>query len=506
MTLDLQPGAHSYPQNRSPRRPVAMLNVATQLLMACVVGLSLGVLSILRSPLWALALLGVVCFVAVVKYRPALGLLCIVVATSSIIFEARLPLVQIGVGSLHVVDGILLLLLYGVILSRLAGRAARNARTALDLPVLAFYAVCLLATFVGIGQGTVTSVAALRELRVFSYYLTFFVVTHLVRDERQLGLLLKGLMFIAVVVAATMLAQYVLGTGINLFPGRVETLITQNVDYTGVTRVLPPGQSLVLVAFLALIIGNIVGIQHGFSISRVVWLVLLGLAVILTFNRSFWIAVAVALALLALLAPGETRRRLAHWVLAAAFLMLVVMVPVFSAPHSGAARLVGAFTQRMATLTSSSPFQDSSFRWRFPEYEYAVAQIMAHPILGLGLGARYRPYDPRLDWSGFDLGNYIHNGHLWVILDTGLVGYGCLVWMSALFIWRGLKGWRSVPDARKGAVVLAFVLTYSGGCVAAIVDPIFAQWYWTPLVGIMMGTNEVILMSSSGTRPLNAGR
>jgi hypothetical protein len=25
------------------------------------------------------------------------------------------------------------------------------------------------------------------------------------------------------------------------------------------------------------------------------------------------------------------------------------------------------------------------------------------------------------------------------------------------------------------------------------VNPIFMQWYWTPILGIMMGTNEVIL-------------
>jgi hypothetical protein len=38
------------------------------------------------------------------------------------------------------------------------------------------------------------------------------------------------------------------------------------------------------------------------------------------------------------------------------------------------------------------------------------------------------------------------------------------------------------------------VLTYLGVIVGSIVNPMFMQWYWTPIIGIMMGTNEVIYL------------
>jgi hypothetical protein len=43
-------------------------------------------------------------------------------------------------------------------------------------------------------------------------------------------------------------------------------------------------------------------------------------------------------------------------------------------------------------------------------------------------------------------------------------------------------------------VVLGFTLVYLAVLIAAVANSSFMQWRWTPVIGIIMGINEVILM------------
>jgi len=158
--------------------------------------------------------------------------------------------------------------------------------------------------------------------------------------------------------------------------------------------------------------------------------------------------------------------------------------------------------ERLGTVASSGTLQEDSLQDRGLEMEYALPQIVTHPLLGLGFGARYRPWDPRLDWkaaggSGYDGRAYIHNGHLWILLKSGFLGYLCLVWLSLVFLLRGFRNWWSVFDPQMRSVVLGFSLTYLAVLIGAVVNPMLMQWFWTPIIGIMMGISEVALRGGS---------
>ena len=86
--------------------------------------------------------------------RPDVALLGILIATSSIIFENRLPLIPIGIGSLHIPDFILLELLAVIIVRGLVASDFKIIRTSLDWPLLAFYVVALFSTFMAISQSS----------------------------------------------------------------------------------------------------------------------------------------------------------------------------------------------------------------------------------------------------------------------------------------------------------------------------------------------------------------
>ena len=90
---------------------------------------------------------------------------------------------------------------------------------------------------------------------------------------------------------------------------------------------------------------------------------------------------------------------------------------------------------RFDTLFNPDTLGESSLAYRQVETEYALPQIASHPLIGLGLGANYRPLDNRIDFGvlAYDKLAYIHNGHLWMILKTGIIGYLFFIWFLFLF-------------------------------------------------------------------------
>jgi hypothetical protein len=153
--------------------------------------------------------------------------------------------------------------------------------------------------------------------------------------------------------------------------------------------------------------------------------------------------------------------------------------------------------ERLTTLAESDTVQESSVQLRYVENEYALQSIQRSPLIGSGLGATYRPWDPRIDWRDPDRGVYdgrafLHHGHLAVLVKTGALGYVSLLWVSLLFLIRGFRNWRRVSSPEMRATVLAFTLTYASLIVAAFVNATFVNYFWTPILGIMMGVNEAI--------------
>jgi O-antigen ligase len=471
-----------------------------QKIAAFSLGVVLGIISIQFSPLIALGILGVGFSIYVINRRPEIALLGILVATSSIVFEEKLPLISVGSISFHLSDIVLLGCLGLIAIRRLIVAEFKILHSPLDWPLLAFCGVTLLSTFIAISHSSVDVVDARRGIRVLAYYLTFFVVTNLVRQLRQLNFLLNGIFLLASVVAVAMVAQFLMGNSIRLLSGRVEGLETQGIQYENIARIAPPGLSIVLVSFVAILCILIIEKARQFRWLRNIQFALLGMALLITFLRSYYAALFIVLFLLAYLLKDYDKRRLIRGAVVGIFSAALIMLVVLSDPGSRATRLLGASLDRLGTLIWSKTYQgqDNSFNWRKIENRYAFSIIPSHPLFGLGMGARYRPRDFRIDKrrpsvSDYDFRKHIHNGHLWIILQSGLLGYISLMWLSLTFIIRGLKYWRKIADDRGRGVVLGFTLVYLALLAASWVNSTFVQWRWTPVIGLLMGINEVIL-------------
>ena len=258
--------------------------------------------------------------------------------------------------------------------------------------------------------------------------------------------------------------------------------------------------------FIILCVSLVIDNSRSLSLIRFLQAGLLGLAVVLTFNRSFYVMGGLALAILACLVRGQDKRRLLGWSVLAVLLGAVVLELALVQSVPRITDLVQGTLARFSTLSNRITLQESSLKSRYIENSYALPQITSHPIIGLGLRAPYRPWDRWLDgYRPYELSlyfrTYIHNGHLGVLMTSGWLGYLALVWLSMVFIMRGFKKWHSIPNARMRAIMLACVLTFVGVPVVAIVNPLYMNSIWIPVLGIMMGTGEAILRVGQAQSP-----
>lgn len=446
-------------------------------------GLILGIVCLAISPLGTIAVLAAVgLLVSVIKWPELLPLLFLVL-TSTIIRMDQAPSLPIGVGTLYLTD-IVFLLSLGYIGVNTIARDIRIVRTPLDWPLAVFWIASLTSTLIAVAHASLPWKQSLQESRVVTAYLMFFVVTNLISSKNKVVRLTRGLIVLATVVAVLTIAQYASGHGRLILAGRIET-------FGGVARIIPPGQSLIMVAFTAVFAAFVL---DKANVRRFCQCAILALALAVTFFRASWVVTAANMLVIGLLARGQEKKRLIISVAIAGVLAVAVLVAVIGHPDSSGARLLDATAERAATLLEARTFdsQQSSLRWRDFEYKYALPQIVHHPLLGLGLGARYRPLTAK-DHEGFDGRDFIHNGHVYVLLKSGIIAYASLMAFLIIALSRGFKNWRRIPDCYMRAVMLAFSLIFGAVLLVSLVEPYIMQLPWTPLIGIIAGINEVIL-------------
>lgn len=468
-----------------------------QLLAAILLGLAIGYGSLEFTPTAVVGLLVVFLLLFIALKRPEIALVGILVLTSSILFEDQMPRISFGI-SLHLSD-ILLLGMLGLTLIRfLVEKKFTRVRTPLDAPLLILIGITIISTLIAIFQLSVDPELARRLIRVFSYYLTFFIVTQLVRETYQLKSLLICILLIAVVVAMAMVAQFILGSSVQILPGRVEALVTQDTTFDDITRILPPGWSTVMISFMGVVCLLAFEKSSLRTSFYLLLLLLFGLALVLTFLRSFWSALIGATLILIYLLRGRERFRFLTRIFTLVILVTIIILIVMVDPESRPARLTYAFVDRLTTLGETETFQSGdTLNGRIIENQYAYNAIAEHPLIGLGAGTPYRPLDFRLDYRTADGRvvsgrSFIHNGYLRILLQSGILGFLTLVWISGTFLYRGVKFWRTLTNEQMKAIVMGNLLVYLAVLIAAVANASFTQWRWTPLLGMMFGVNEVI--------------
>lgn len=392
--------------------------------------------------------------------RPSVGFAVLVITTSTLWYTPRVPL---ALGPVRTDEGELLafaLIALGMLWVLLGGAE-------LEPPYRGGLVLLVAAVAVGAGFALVKGTDSARVvsgIKGFSLYLLVLPVCLLYRTARQQQALVRLVMTVAVVGSAAVLASVASGRSLEGRPG----VSVDPSDLAAVTRVRPALLPLLFLATM-IVVGRIS--SRG---ARPADVAVLGLFLCVwgvSYNRSSWVALALAGSVLVCIRPG---RRILARTLVAVLAVVGSAALLFTLALRGVAGPVPqTVAVRASTIFNDQAIQSNSFDDRELEYRDAGRALSAQPVLGVGVGSSYGArrayYDPALQVIRYQDRLFSHNSVLYLYLQLGLLG---LVAFAALLgeAARRLHARLRQPD--EGAVVAAAAgCTLLGAVLESLLNP-----------------------------------
>ncbi len=467
--------------NRILSRPLVITPKMYQALGAILGGLCLGFLATVLYLAPKTATLGLVLLglglpaVLLLWYSPEFGLLGILFLAADFLpldlVDIRLPM---G-GGLELRDLLLLGMLGLLILRSLARKALYVPWWPVGAPLAMFLVLALLSAAYALFWQDVETNWAFAELRDLSSYTLFFITAWVLDRKHHLDKVLIGLFVITDLTALIIFVQQFLGASQPLLPAMTASywgIWNQGggANSIGAIRVVPP--SHVLMYFTMLIAGGLMMYTHDRRLRAVfaAQFAGLGLALLLTYTRSQWIATAIALILIAIVLVPTYKAQFIR--------LALISVPVLLLAYS-LLQQTSLFTllseRAMSLLSPAETMDSSSLQWRAFETEEALNSISNHPLMGVGLGNSYRritTLQGEADgwYSGKSLvagevsrfTRYLHSSYLWIPVKMGIPAFIIFLWFCAAFLVAGWRLMRMLPDSQMKGIVLAVVTGFAG--------------------------------------------
>jgi hypothetical protein len=185
-------------------------------------------------------------------------------------------------------------------------------------------------------------------------------------------------------------------------------------------------------------------------------------ALVFSFRRSFWIAAALGVVVVVVVATGQHGwKRVLPAV--TAFVVAIVVALTFVGSGSSAG-LPAPVLERARSFNPSSLQAVKSDRYRLTEQRNVVAEISHHPVTGVGLGV---PWEARYPLSASFEGSrgYTHVLLFNYWLKMGILGVIAYLWITLTVLWAAWRVWRSRAEALTRAAGLALF----GGVLGLIV-------------------------------------
>jgi hypothetical protein len=236
----------------------------------------------------------------------------------------------------------------------------------------------------------------------------------------------------------------------------------------------------VIIASAALASGRMRGLDRAFV------LLVLGLnavSLLLTFERTFWVATVTGVLLVALRSGRARRARALLWIAMTATAGLLTLSAV--AP--------GTFqTAEQRLLSIGSYNSDDSVRYRTVESRFVSAKIRERPLLGWGLADTIHWGQPWTRTPPEDQA-YTHVGFLWLLWREGILGGGVLLVLLILAaVWPG--------RAEAGGLVSAVRTGCQASLIALLITnltfPTFQGSHITYVMGFLVAYSAIPLVAT----------
>jgi O-antigen ligase len=226
-------------------------------------------------------------------------------------------------------------------------------------------------------------------------------------------------------------------------------------------------------------------------------------------RRAAMIALALALGLMLILLAQQNRR--AFWRIAPPILLISFFYLAAFWNSSGKLGLPARAIRSALSYTSGNVQEDASTFYRLIENMNISYTLHQAPLTGVGFGQQFHIIAPMPDISYFQWWQYItHNSIVWMWMETGALGFFCLVFLVGVVIARGVRVVRGLPDADMAAIALTAVLYVVMHFIYAYVDMAWdmqSMIYLGLMIGLINGLPGIVgLKAATANRsPLGAG-
>lgn len=337
---------------------------------------------------------------------------------------------------------------------------------------LIFLVIALAQAAHGIAAGHAVSTTG-AELRALLGFGTVITALALVDDPARHRSIFRGLTLIGLLLGLLGVAQWILQIPFSVagdFGVREGVALTSS-GHGQVQGGLFAFPVAVILSFGALALGGVRS-TRGRAIVGLV-LVLNVVSLVLTFERTFWLATLLGCAYVVVRAGRVQRVRA---LIAAPILLLAIAVPLtVLAPAT-------LTTARERLMSIGQYGDDNSVRYRLIEADHVISQIRDRPWTGSGLGATIywgRPYDGVRPKSY----SFVHNGFLWLLWKLGIPSAVLLFSLMTFALLR--------RRLARGDAMLASVVAGSQGALlalmaASVTFPSFTTASITAVLGVLL--------------------
>lgn len=421
------------------------------------------------QPMAAAALVGLAVLVVLTVLFPVAQLIVLLVLTTLVPFELQNAFSASP--GLLVSDALLILALARAILLLLQ-RPLDRVRIGALTATLLLMGIAVAQAAHGITQGRNVSTTG-AELRALLGFGTVIVTLALVDDPLRRRTIVRALTGIGLLLGLLGVAQWILQIP---FAGAGDFGVREGVALTSSGRGQIQGG---LFAFPVAIILSVAAFAFGALRSpraRAIVLCVLALnavSLLLTYERTFWLATLLGCGYVAARAGWAQRVRML--IVGAITLFVLAVSLAVVAPET-------VTTARERLLSIGQYGKDNAVRYRLIEARHVIDQIQERPWAGSGLGATIywgRPYDGVAPKAY----SFVHNGFLWLAWKLGIPGAAILLSLITFAVLR-----RGRP---RGDPLLAAVVAGSQGgllalMVAGVTFPSFTTASITPVLGVLL--------------------
>lgn len=324
------------------------------------------------------------------------------------------------------------------------------------------------------------------EMQHMVMWLLFFVFIGVATNPRVLRTLLIGILAVAFIGSIPTILQAVIGEQALFFLKLTQRDI--RLERTeGLLRVLPPGENLILVAFL--ISCQLLAISSG--VKRWGWGLLAavyGTAILMTLTRHSWFTSLFGLGIFWLF--GNARTKLNILLIGSLVVLLVISTAAFVRPVRLHAEddFFAKIARRFVSTFHDDPTQYSlsrvtSMGQRTNEMMFVLGKLPESPWFGYGWSVKQPvkiEYNPYLGSATFSSVTYIHNSLWWIVGKGGIVG---TIGLLILWLTGGVRGYllyRRCTDMYAKAWLLALWVGFLGLIIAGQFEPVF--WFRNRIV------------------------